>query len=74
MARWIAKSDFYDPENLKHLVYFDSFEELEDLVRKIDVRSIHANMRRHQRIRSARSRDLWAQVIQALPIHAATSK
>ncbi|HEV2132764.1 MAG TPA: hypothetical protein VGR47_00740 [Terracidiphilus sp.] len=66
MAHWIAKSDFYDADNLKHLVYFDSFDELAELLDRMDPEQIHHQMREHQRLRSARSHEMWANVVQNL--------
>jgi hypothetical protein len=67
MAQWIAKSDFYDVDNLKHLIYFDSFDELPELLDRIDTGYIHRRMREHQGLRSARSHQLWADVVHNLP-------
>lgn len=68
MAHWIAKSDFYDPENLKHLVYFDSFQELGELIGHLDPGSIHPKMQDHQRRRSALAHRLWAEAIQGIAV------
>lgn len=68
MSQWIAKSDFYDADNLKHLLYFDSFDELPELLDRIDPAQIHQRMREHQRLRSARSHEMWADVVRNLPL------
>lgn len=69
MTRWIAKSDFYDSDNLKHVVYFDSFEELEHLLQTLDVSEIHRAMVEHHRIRSARTYSAWKAILKSLSLH-----
>jgi hypothetical protein len=64
MMYWIAKSDFYDSDNLKHLVYFDSFEELEHLLNTFDVREASRKMTEHHRVRSARAFAAWTRVLE----------
>jgi hypothetical protein len=66
MMDWIAISDFYDSENLKHLVYFDSFEEVEHLLKIIDVGEIHRKMVEHHKTRSARTYLAWKAILTSL--------
>lgn len=63
MARWIAKSDFYDEENLKHLVYVNSFESLHDTLRDIDHNAIHIKMKEHHRARAIGVYRAWKETL-----------
>jgi len=63
MSHWIAKSDFYDADNLRHLVYFDSFEELPSLLKTLDPQEIHRKMMAHSQVRKARVYSAWAEVL-----------
>ena len=66
MAHWIAKSDFYDPDNLRHLLYFDSFNELEDLLHSTDFNDVHNKMVVHHRGRLAQVNASWKVVTNTL--------
>jgi hypothetical protein len=66
MAHWIAKSDFYDPDNMKHLLYFDSFDELEDRLHNTDFDGVHSKMVAHHRGRSAQVHASWKEVTNTL--------
>ncbi|MDR3504874.1 MAG: hypothetical protein P4L52_01385 [Acidocella sp.] len=52
MMQWTKLADFYDPSNLDHLCYFDSFEELEHLLRTCDWQEMHQRMVEHHRRRT----------------------
>ena len=66
MTQWMARSDFYDYENLKYLIYFDSFEEIGHLLRSIDPREIHLRMSEHHRIRSTNVYSAWKVILDEL--------
>lgn len=66
MEYWIEKSDFYDSENMKHLTYFDSFDEIDSLLRTVDFEEVHRNMIEHHRVRSANAYAAWKTVLNAL--------
>jgi len=63
MMHWIAKSDFYDSENMKGIVYFDSFEELGDILPNLDVPSLNRTMKDHGKLRSETIHGLWGEVL-----------
>jgi hypothetical protein len=63
MMHWIAKSDFYDPENMAGLVFFNSFDELEDLVENLDVQQVHETITKHNVLRKQRANSAWQSVL-----------
>jgi hypothetical protein len=63
MMHWIGKSDFYDHGNMDGLVYFDSFDELEQLLCSVDVQQVHRRMLEHNRVRKVRIYSAWESVI-----------
>lgn len=63
MRNWMSKSDFYDSDNLKHLLYFDSFEEMESLLEVAGFQSIHESMMEHQKLRRRAVHGAWVRVL-----------
>lgn len=63
MMHWLEKADYYDPDNMAGLIYFDSFDELEYLLRSIDVQQAHETMVQHNRVRKQRSYSAWKSVL-----------
>jgi len=63
MMHWIAKSDFYDPENMAGLVFFDSFDELVSRLETLDARQVHETMARHNSLRRQRVYSAWKKVL-----------
>lgn len=66
MMHWAELSDFYDPENLAHIEYFDSFDTLEEVLIRLDLEAISANMVRHQALRRERAHADWSSVLGGL--------
>ena len=66
LMHWIEKSDFYDAENLKHLIYFDSFDELKSLLNEVDTQEVSKRITEHQRERSTRSHAAWDALLKTL--------
>ena len=44
---WLDKADFHDNENMPHIIYFDSFEELKNLILNTDYRFVSGNMMKY---------------------------
>lgn len=68
MMHWIAKADFYDPENMAGLIYFESFGELADQLGDMDTRVLHERVVAHQRIRVRRVHAAWESLIAGIKI------
>jgi len=66
MAHWIAKSDFYNSDNMDGLIYFESFEELAEMLPKVDVGAVHRRMMNHNKVRQGKIYDAWKQVLSHL--------
>jgi hypothetical protein len=66
LSPWIALADYYDPEFMPHLVYFDSFADLRRVLRETDLEAISARMRQF----NARRKELivarWAEALSTL--------
>ncbi len=63
MMQWVALSDFYDGSNLAHLIYFDSFEEMEALLKTSDWNGIHRRMADHHARRVSQVNAAWKSVV-----------
>jgi hypothetical protein len=62
----MAKADYYDPENMAGLVYFDSFRKLHNLLEDIDVTEIHRVMADHHVVRKQRVLSAWKNVLRTV--------
>ena len=60
---WIKLCDFYDQEWMPHLQYFNSFDELKDLIRTVDTKQISKNMSDFNKIRKEKIYDSWRAVL-----------
>lgn len=63
MMYWVSKADFYDPDNMPHLCYFDSFDELQVLLRSADIQKMHEGMMKHNIVRKHRAYTAWSEVL-----------
>jgi hypothetical protein len=66
MMQWMTKADYYDPENMAGLVYFDSFRNLRNLLEDMDVRQIHRVMADHHVVRKQRVLSAWTNVLKTV--------
>lgn len=60
---WIDKSDFYDQENMKHIIYFDSYQDLNDKINKTDFNAVSQLMKEHNTIRMNNVYQMWDNII-----------
>lgn len=60
---WFDTCDFYDPENMPHIVYFDSFVHLTSLLKETDTFSISANMKEFNKYRKNMIYEKWKKII-----------
>ena len=44
---WLDKADYYDSENMPHILYYDSFDELKKIIIETDFKKISETMKLH---------------------------
>lgn len=64
MLQWFKKSDFYDDENMPHITFFNSFEEVENLIHELDLPSISEQMQNRNLVRLGEVQSAWQEVIE----------
>ena len=65
-AKWLPLCDFYDPEWMPHLIYFDSFPELAMQLRETDLDEVSRLMCRANVQRLANIKQLWADTLRPI--------
>lgn len=63
---WIDAADYYDPENMPFIQYFDSFPELEFLFCTCDLQSISQSMQLHNLSRKQKILAQWETILRKL--------
>lgn len=48
---WINNADFYDSDNMKYIIYFNSFDEIESIINTTDFSQVSKNMEYWNKIR-----------------------
>jgi hypothetical protein len=66
MMAWARLSDFYDAENMPHVVQFDSAEHLAHLLATTDLEAVSARMLAHGERRRAAIAAAWGEVMRGL--------
>lgn len=66
LEQWISYSDWFDPEWMPHITYFDSFADLEQKLKSADLESISEKMRQHNILRKQKIEALWRQQLNIL--------
>jgi hypothetical protein len=56
---WVDRADFYDEDNMKHIVYYNSVEHLRVLLQETDTQKVSDQMREWNDIRQARVLQKW---------------
>jgi len=59
---WINNADYYDENNMKHIIYFENNENLYELVKSIDTNMISEKMKEHNIIRKNNSYMCWKNI------------
>lgn len=59
LDKWISLADFYDPENMPYIQYFDSFEHLKNLLLQSNFYKISENMKVFNEKRKKYAYDQW---------------
>ena len=60
---WIKLADYYDEEWMPHIQYFNSFEQLVELLNTVDTLSISNNMKLSNKIRKQKVYSYWADIL-----------
>jgi hypothetical protein len=63
---WLGYSDFYYPEALKHVIYFDDFDDLLRKTKDIDTQQLSAQMAIHNKERDVFSYEGWKRIFSQL--------
>ncbi len=63
MLEWIKYADFYDEDNMKHVTYFDSFDQLWELIHNLRLHEISQKMRSHNAKRLVEISSAWENVM-----------
>ena len=63
IAYWLDKADYYQTDKMRFLTYYDSFEELADLLQTTDTEWISAQMEAWNRRRQANALQKWYRLI-----------
>lgn len=64
LQQWINVADFYDPENMPYIQYFDSFEHLEHLLQTVNVQEISSNIEKYNVKRKADAVEGWKRLLE----------
>lgn len=65
-ANYVQLADFYDDKNFRHMVEFDSVEDLQEKITSIDLRGVSRDMREHHVTRTQQVHELWAESIREI--------
>jgi hypothetical protein len=63
VRRWIDLADYYDPENMPHIQYFESFEHLAELLETVDRDEVSERMRAFNQGRQERIVGAWSALL-----------
>lgn len=66
MNKWIELSDFYNTEWMPYIVYFDSFEDLEQKMKTVNLEEVSNNMKEFNVIRKQKIYDKWNKVLEKI--------
>ena len=66
MMEWAKLSDFYDNENMPHIQHFDSFKQLETLLKTADTDLISKKMEEHNKERKSLVYQKWKGILSKL--------
>ena len=59
---WINNADYYDQNNMKHIIYFNNNEHLYELVKNIDTNDISEKIRIHNIERKNKVYNIWKNI------------
>lgn len=63
---WIDNADYYDSDNMNYIIYFNSFDELNDLINTTDLNNVSNCMKYHNNLRIINAKEKWKNIINKL--------
>jgi hypothetical protein len=60
---WVENADYYDTDNMKYIIYFNSFNELNYLINNLDFQKISSKMEEYNTIRFDNTYTKWKSII-----------
>ena len=63
IKKWISLSDFYDENWMPHIIYFNSFDELDKITEELDSIKISEKMKLYNIERKNRIYNLWGELV-----------
>lgn len=60
---WLDKADYYDENNMKYIIYFDSLRELDLLTKNTNMNEVSEKMVEHNIIRKEKVYDSWKTIM-----------
>jgi hypothetical protein len=66
VKKWIELADFYDEEWMPHINYFNSFKELNEMVKEINTNEISKNMEIFNTERKVKIYNIWSNLLKKL--------
>ena len=63
IKKWISLSDFYDVDWMPHITYFDSFDDLNNIVKDFDANSISKKMKEFNIVKKQQVYKLWENLL-----------
>ncbi len=61
---WLDRADFYDQENMPYITYYDHIGEIPTLLKSMDTKAIHLQMKAFNRKRFASALDDWKSLLE----------
>lgn len=69
LDKWLDTCDFYDPENMKYIQYFDSASHLEHLLRTVNAQEISQQMAAYNVLRRESTYARWQEILTSIEAH-----
>jgi hypothetical protein len=66
VKKWIELADFYDEEWMPHINYFNSFKELNEIVKEINPNEISKNMEIFNTEKKVKIYNIWSNLLKKL--------
>jgi hypothetical protein len=63
---WLGLADWYDKDNMSNIVYYDSFESVNDLLAETNLSEVSLKMEVQNRIRESKVMDQWNSLLRRL--------
>jgi hypothetical protein len=66
VSHWLQYADFYDREWMPHISYFNSFDELNNMLNSLDTKTISKNMQEFNKTKKEKVYSMWRSVLEQL--------